>query len=119
MAMTIIYIYISFYFSRSCRGVPTQGNSAMPRWYGAGGGVDLQAGDSNHPNPSRKIDLISSDPVGPVLDIKLIRTDTTLDLSQGAERRVWFVLYNSSFLCVQKKTLLLWVLENVEKAKKS
>ncbi|TYH27342.1 hypothetical protein ES288_A02G062400v1 [Gossypium darwinii] len=36
--------------------------------------------------PTRKINLISCDPMDHVSDIKLIRTDTTLDLSQKAEK---------------------------------
>ena len=37
--------------------------------------------------PAAKINLIYSARVGHVSDIKLIRTDTTLDLSQKAEKR--------------------------------
>ena len=37
--------------------------------------------------PSPKIRLICSPHIGDVSDIKLIRTDTTLDLSQKAEKR--------------------------------
>ena len=37
--------------------------------------------------PPRKISLTSRPPVGGLSDIKLIRTDTTLDLSQKAEKR--------------------------------
>ena len=37
--------------------------------------------------PAPKINLIYSPRVGDVSDIKLIRTDTTLDLSQKAEKR--------------------------------
>ncbi|KAJ6750834.1 hypothetical protein OIU85_001377 [Salix viminalis] len=36
--------------------------------------------------PPRKINLISCGPMAHVSDIKLIRTDTTLDLSQKAEK---------------------------------
>ncbi|KAG8643542.1 hypothetical protein MANES_11G047250v8, partial [Manihot esculenta] len=36
--------------------------------------------------PPRKINLISCEPMAHVSDIKLIRTDTTLDLSQKAEK---------------------------------
>ncbi|KAB2092815.1 hypothetical protein ES319_A02G056400v1 [Gossypium barbadense] len=36
--------------------------------------------------PTRKINLISCDPMDHVSDIKLIRTDTTIDLSQKAEK---------------------------------
>ncbi|KAJ6777587.1 VACUOLAR ATP SYNTHASE CATALYTIC SUBUNIT-RELATED / V-ATPASE-RELATED / VACUOLAR PROTON PUMP-RELATED [Salix koriyanagi] len=37
-------------------------------------------------SPPRKINLISCGPMAHVSDIKLIRTDTTLDLSQKAEK---------------------------------
>ncbi|KAK8317641.1 hypothetical protein V6Z11_A13G119700 [Gossypium hirsutum] len=37
------------------------------------------------PSP-QKINLISCEPMADVSDIKLIRTDTTLDLSQKAEK---------------------------------
>ena len=36
--------------------------------------------------PPKKINLISCGPMAHVSDIKLIRTDTTLDLSQKAEK---------------------------------
>ena len=36
--------------------------------------------------PPKKINLISCGPLAHVSDIKLIRTDTTLDLSQKAEK---------------------------------
>ena len=36
--------------------------------------------------PPKKINLISCEPLVHVSDIKLIRTDTTLDLSQKAEK---------------------------------
>jgi len=36
--------------------------------------------------PPQEINLISCDPMGHISDIKLIRTDTTLDLSQKAEK---------------------------------
>jgi hypothetical protein len=39
-------------------------------------------------SPEREIELISKDAMHPVSEIKLIRTDTTLDLSQKAEK-VW------------------------------
>jgi len=37
-------------------------------------------------SPPQKSNLISCDPLGHISDIKLIRTDTTLDLSQKAEK---------------------------------
>ena len=37
--------------------------------------------------PGQKIRLIFSPRIGDISDIKLIRTDTTLDLSQKAEKR--------------------------------
>ncbi|TYG78568.1 hypothetical protein ES288_D02G069700v1 [Gossypium darwinii] len=39
-------------------------------------------------SPTQKINLISCDPMDHVSDIKLIRTDTTLDLSQKAEKAI-------------------------------
>ncbi|KAG4190287.1 hypothetical protein ERO13_A07G022209v2 [Gossypium hirsutum] len=39
--------------------------------------------------PPQKIYLISCGPLAHVSDIKLIRTDTTLDLSQKAEKVMW------------------------------
>ena len=47
-------------------------------------GPDQQAGHWNP--PLKKIRLISCGPMDHVSDIKLIRTDTTLDLSQKAEK---------------------------------
>ncbi|RYQ96956.1 hypothetical protein Ahy_B08g092899 [Arachis hypogaea] len=38
------------------------------------------------PLPPQKINLISCEPMAHISDIKLIRTDTTLDLSQKAEK---------------------------------
>jgi hypothetical protein len=57
----------------------------------------------SHP---RKINLISCDPLGHVSDIKLIRTDTTLDLSQKAEKGMLdpllgFALYSSVSLSLR------------------
>ncbi|KAL4595385.1 hypothetical protein ACB092_12G087800 [Castanea dentata] len=41
-------------------------------------------------SPPQEINLISCDPMGHISDIKLIRTDTTLDLSQKAEKgMIW------------------------------
>ncbi|CAN1138275.1 Serine/threonine-protein kinase ZRK7, partial [Linum perenne] len=37
-------------------------------------------------SPPKKINLISCEPLAHISDIKLIRTDTTLDLSQKAEK---------------------------------
>jgi hypothetical protein len=53
--------------------------------------------------PPRKINLISCGPMDHVSDIKLIRTDTTLDLSQKAEKGmlnpvVLFPFYNTRLL---------------------
>jgi len=39
--------------------------------------------------PDPNINLIYGPRIGDVSDIKLIRTDTTLDLSQKAEKRYW------------------------------
>ncbi|KAJ6883862.1 hypothetical protein NC652_030965 [Populus alba x Populus x berolinensis] len=49
------------------------------------------------PRP-RKINLISCGPLAHVSDIKLIRTDTTLDLSQKAEKGMSFIGGTSWFL---------------------
>ncbi|CAN1123159.1 Serine/threonine-protein kinase ZRK7, partial [Linum perenne] len=52
--------------------------------------------------PPKKINLISCEPLAHISDIKLIRTDTTLDLSQKAEKGMICiavlvsVLYHSS-----------------------
>jgi hypothetical protein len=48
-------------------------------------------------SPPRKINLISCGPLGHVSDIKLIRTDTTLDLSQKAEKGMLKPGYDSLF----------------------
>jgi hypothetical protein len=48
-------------------------------------------------SPPRKINLISCGPLGHVSDIKLIRTDTTLDLSQKAEKGMSLHLGSCSF----------------------
>ncbi|KAK8260461.1 hypothetical protein V6Z11_D13G123000 [Gossypium hirsutum] len=42
--------------------------------------------------PPQKLNLISSGPMAHVSDIKLIRTDTTLDLSQKAEKGMPLIL---------------------------
>ncbi|KAG4210490.1 hypothetical protein ERO13_A02G052302v2 [Gossypium hirsutum] len=41
-------------------------------------------------SPPSKIHLIPCEPMAHVSDIKLIRTDTTLDLSQKAEKGMLF-----------------------------
>ncbi|XP_062177906.1 uncharacterized protein LOC133882703 [Alnus glutinosa] len=48
-------------------------------------------------SPPREINLISSGPLGHVSDIKLIRTDTTLDLSQKAEKGMIFLVTHAVF----------------------
>jgi hypothetical protein len=53
--------------------------------------------------PPQEINLISCDPMGHISDIKLIRTDTTLDLSQKAEKGMHcsmspFLFYSQSSL---------------------
>ncbi|KAB2611760.1 hypothetical protein D8674_019792 [Pyrus ussuriensis x Pyrus communis] len=57
----------------------------------------------------KKINLISCEPLVHVSDIKLIRTDTTLDLSQKAEKGM---LYLNFGLCLyrplQKHTCPQW-----------
>ncbi|KAG2721550.1 hypothetical protein I3760_02G087000, partial [Carya illinoinensis] len=50
-------------------------------------------------HPPRKINLISCGPMGHVSDIKLIRTDTTLDLSQKAEKGMHFQVACCFFYC--------------------
>ncbi|KAL7119519.1 hypothetical protein ACP275_02G067800 [Erythranthe tilingii] len=40
--------------------------------------------------PPKKMNLISCEPMTHISDIKLIRTDTTLDLSQKAEKGMSF-----------------------------
>ncbi|KAJ7012756.1 hypothetical protein NC653_002718 [Populus alba x Populus x berolinensis] len=42
--------------------------------------------------PPKKINLISCEPLAHVSDIKLIRTDTSLDLSQKAEKSMGLLL---------------------------
>ncbi|KAG8660302.1 hypothetical protein MANES_02G142350v8 [Manihot esculenta] len=44
-----------------------------------------------------KINLISCGPLAHVSDIKLIRTDTTLDLSQKAEKGMLCIVFQPSF----------------------
>ena len=62
--------------------------------------------------PPRKINLISCEPMAHVSDIKLIRTDTTLDLSQKAEKgMIWpasaLIFYITSVPCCFV-TLAMW-----------
>jgi hypothetical protein len=45
-------------------------------------------------SPPQKSNLISCDPLGHISDIKLIRTDTTLDLSQKAEKGMRQKMYS-------------------------
>ncbi|TYJ11228.1 hypothetical protein E1A91_A11G261300v1 [Gossypium mustelinum] len=47
--------------------------------------------------PPKKINLISCEPMAHVSDIKLIRTDTTLDLSQKAEKGMFVPTQARSF----------------------
>ncbi|KAG4111445.1 hypothetical protein ERO13_D13G104706v2, partial [Gossypium hirsutum] len=47
--------------------------------------------------PPQKINLISCGPMAHVSDIKLIRTDTTLDLSQKAEKGMLCVVQAGFF----------------------
>ncbi|KEH40959.1 hypothetical protein MTR_1g040063 [Medicago truncatula] len=49
-------------------------------------------------SPPRKSNLISCEPLVHVSDIKLIRTDTTLDLSQKAEKVVFLTPRCGTFL---------------------
>ena len=55
-------------------------------------------------SPPQEINLISCGPLAHISDIKLIRTDTTLDLSQKAEKGMLFPFagfgfYTTHFLC--------------------
>ena len=61
--------------------VCSQGCSATPRPH-----VATQAASSLLRSPGGEIELISNDAMHRVSEIKLIRTDTTLDLSQKAEK---------------------------------
>ena len=65
------------------KAVCSQGSSATPRPH-----VATQAASSLLRSPGGEIELISNDAMHRVSEIKLIRTDTTLDLSQKAEK-VW------------------------------
>ena len=47
--------------------------------------------------PHEKINLISCEPLAHISDIKLIRTDTTLDLSQKAEKGMICIVSRFSF----------------------
>ncbi|KAL4375657.1 hypothetical protein AHAS_Ahas05G0303700 [Arachis hypogaea] len=56
-------------------------------------------------HPPQKINLISCGPMAHISDIKLIRTDTTLDLSQKAEKGMLFrvqelFFYNQRLGCL-------------------
>ena len=60
------------------------------------------------PHP-RKINLISCGPLAHVSDIKLIRTDTTLDLSQKAEKGMLCIVASIAFYrCSSQHYLLLY-----------
>ena len=63
------------------KAVCSQGSSATPRPH-----VATQAASSLLRSPGGEIELISNDAMHRVSEIKLIRTDTTLDLSQKAEK---------------------------------
>ena len=56
------------------------------------------------PSP-KKINLISCGTMSHVSDIKLIRTDTTLDLSQKAEKGMLFNVSSSCFYIMWLATL--------------
>ncbi|PWA57543.1 hypothetical protein CTI12_AA406780 [Artemisia annua] len=73
--------YAIMYFP--LRGEPSQGSSATPRQL-AKTPIASYCGGSF----PTKIRLISSEPMAHISNIKLIRTDTTLDLSQKAEKEV-------------------------------
>ncbi len=63
------------------------GSSARPRRHARGQAASYQTAP-----PPRKIRLISWGSMSLVSDIKLIRTDSTLDLSQKAEKGISFTL---------------------------
>ena len=63
------------------KAVCSQGSSATPRPH-----LATQAASSLLRSPEGEIELISNDAMHRVSEIKLIRTDTTLDLSQKAEK---------------------------------
>ena len=73
----------SYHLSPVGEGVPSL---EIVRYRGDAGRADQQA-DLWHLPPG-KIRLISCGPMAHVSDIKLIRTDTTLDLSQKAEKGI-------------------------------
>ncbi len=74
-------ILFSFLGSPVGEGCASLGSSARPRRRARGQVASYQAAP-----PPRKIRLISWGSMSLVSDIKLIRTDTTLDLSQKAEK---------------------------------
>ncbi|KAI5595716.1 hypothetical protein BDE02_03G159200 [Populus trichocarpa] len=59
-------------------------------------------------SPPQKINLISRGPMAHVSDIKLIRTDTTLDLSQKAEKGMICIAF--SFRLYTRLVSLTWSL---------
>jgi hypothetical protein len=72
-------------------------------------------------SPPQEINLISCGPMAHISDIKLIRTDTTLDLSQKAEKgmnctKLDFSFYNLSNHC-SSLAYSMWdmkILENLK-----
>ncbi|XVF84275.1 hypothetical protein PTKIN_Ptkin17bG0020200 [Pterospermum kingtungense] len=62
--------------------------------------------------PPRKINLISCESMTHVSDIKLIRTDTTLDLSQKAEKGMLLIISQLPFYslssCYLSVSLAIW-----------
>ena len=62
-------------------GAPGPGSSATTERHARPTAASYWTG-----TPPKKINLISCEPLAHVSDIKLIRTDTTLDLSQKAEK---------------------------------
>ncbi len=65
----------------------TAGNSATPESHAVNADwVASHASDSALPRLSKIILIIGKDQIGPVSEIRLRRTDTTLDLSQKAEK---------------------------------
>ena len=75
--------------------MPDQGSSATPRRH-----LKVPIA-SYHDEPSpQKIELISCESMTHISDIKLIRTDTTLDLSQKAEKGMLFHMLCRAILFV-------------------
>ncbi|CAN1297285.1 Serine/threonine-protein kinase ZRK7, partial [Linum perenne] len=66
-------------------------------------------------SPPKKINLISCEPLAHISDIKLIRTDTTLDLSQKAEKGMLItfneLLFYTSILTYFLTKQVMWYIQ--------